>query len=212
MIRSIAAKRVLHFKSADDWFDYNNTFGGRNLKEAVFGGFHVAGKNIGMMSKLGSNPHQNYAKIMDLVKNNLEDDGRQTQAQAVGAFSKDQGGHMKFMAEVDGSVNTINGFAYAKWSAVSRAIAAMAKLGGATISAISDIHLYAKEMKWQGRSYIGGLAEAMGRLAKIKNTKAKNEIAEQLGFINDNIIYDLAARYSAGDNLNRGFSQVQRTF
>lgn len=212
MVRSIAAKRVLHFKSADDWYDYNSMFGGRNLKEAIFGGFHVAGKNIGMMSKLGSNPHKNYAKIMDLVKNELQVTGRETQAQAVGAFSKEQGGHMKFMAEVDGSVNMINSFPGAKWSAISRAIASMAKLGGATISAISDIHLYAKEMKWQGRTYIGGLAEAMGRLGKIKNSKAKKEIAEQLGFINDNIIYDLAARYSAGDNLNRGFSQIQRTF
>ena len=212
MVKQLGAKRVLHFKSSDDWFEYNTMFGGRNLKEAIFGGFHVAGQNIGMMSKLGSNPQRNYAKIMDLVKNKLEDDGRQTQAQAVGAFAKPQGGHMKFMAEVDGSVNTINGFGYAKWGAISRAIAAMAKLGGATISAISDIHLYAKEMKWQGRSYVGGLAEAMGRLGKIKNTADKNGIAEQLGFINDNIIYDLAARYSAGDNLNRGFSQVQRTF
>ena len=212
MVKKIGAKRVLHFKSADDWYDYNSMFGGQNLKEALFGGFHVAGRNIGMMSKLGSNPQKNYLKIGDILKNRLEDDGNQTQAQILGAFMKEQGGHRKFMAEVDGSVNTINGFAAAKWGAISRAIFAMAKLGGATISAISDIHLYAKEMKWQGRTYIGGLAEAMGRLAKIKNSKRKQEIAEQLGFINDNIIYDLAARYSAGDNLNRGFSQVQRTF
>lgn len=212
LAKKIGAKRVLHFKSSDDWFEYNTMFGGRNLKEAIFSGFHVAGQNIGMMSKLGSNPQTNYAKIMDLVKSSLVKNKKDTQAAEVGAFAKPQGGHMKFMAEVDGSVNTINGFAYAKWGAISRAIAAMAKLGGATISAISDIHLYAKEMKWQGRSYVGGLAEAMGRLAKIKNTADKNGIAEQLGFINDNIIYDLAARYSAGDNLNRGFSQVQRTF
>lgn len=147
-----------------------------------------------------------------MVKNQLEDVGSQKQAEAVGTFMKPQGGHMKFMAEIDGSVNTINGFAFAKWSAVSRSIMAMSKLGLATISAISDIHLYAKEMKWQGRSYVGGLAEAMGRLAKIKNSQSKSEIAEQLGFINDNLIYDLAARYSSGDNLNRGFSQLQRAF
>lgn len=212
MVKKIGAKRVLHFKSADDWYDYNAMFGGQNLKESIFGGFHVAGKNVGMMSKLGSNPQNNYKKIGDLVKSKLVKDGKQTEAQAVGSFMKDQGGHAKFLAEVDGSVNTVNGFAFAKWGAITRAILSMAKLGGATISAFSDIHLYAKEMKWQGRSYVGGLAEAMGRLARIKNTKQKAEIAEQLGFINDNIIYDLAARYSAGDALNRGFSQVQRTF
>ena len=212
MVKKMGAKRVLHFKSSDDWYDYNAMFGGQNLKESVFSGFHVAGKNVGMMSKLGSNPQNNYKKIGDLVKNKLIKDGKQKEAERVGAFMKEQGGHMKFMAEVDGSVNTINGFAFAKYSSITRAILAMAKLGGATISAFSDIHLYAKEMKWQGRSYVGGLAEAMGRLAKIKNSKQKQEIAEQLGFINDNIIYDLAARYSAGDALNRGYSQVQRTF
>jgi len=230
MIKKMGAKRVLHFKSSDDWYDYNAMFGGQNLKESIFSGFHIAGKNVGMLSKLGSNPQNNYKKIGDLVKSHLikkrtilskeEKSVKNTaelkkldeQAESVGAFMKEQGGHMKFMAEVDGSVNTINGFAAAKYGAIMRAILAMSKLGGATISAFTDIHLYAKEMRWQGRSYVGSLAEAMGRLAKIKNSKQKKEIAEQLGFINDNIIYDLAARYSAGDALNRGYSQVQRTF
>ena len=128
LAKKIGAKRVLHFKSADDWYDYNSMFGGQNLKEAIFGGFHVAGKNIGMMSKLGSNPQNNYKKIGDLVKNELKGTD-QAKAEKLGAFMKDQGGHKKFMAEVDGSVNTINGFAFAKWSAISRAIFAMAKLG-----------------------------------------------------------------------------------
>ena len=29
-------KRVLHFKSADDWFAYNDKFGAGNLKEVCF--------------------------------------------------------------------------------------------------------------------------------------------------------------------------------
>jgi len=52
----------------------------------------------------------------------------------------------------------------------------------------------------------------MGNLAKIKNTAKKREIAEQLGFMADNLIYDLAARYSVGDNLSRNFTKIQRTF
>ena len=28
--------RVLHFKTADDWFDYNDVFGVGNLKESFF--------------------------------------------------------------------------------------------------------------------------------------------------------------------------------
>ena len=52
----------------------------------------------------------------------------------------------------------------------------MAKVGGAVISAIADVHLYATELKYQGRSYVGGVAEALGRLGKIKNSKLFDEI------------------------------------
>ena len=51
----------------------------------------------------------------------------------------------------------------------------MAKLGGAVVSAMADIHLYAKELSYQGRTYLGGVAEAMGNLAKIKNTAKKEK-------------------------------------
>ena len=199
----IGAKRVLHFKSSDDWFAYNGKFGGQSLREALFEGFNLAGRNIGMMSMLGSNPQKNFLKMADEIMNISKRKGNQTQVDKIGTFIKPQGGYAKYMAEVDGSVNTINGFAAAKWSGIGRAIFSMAKLGGAVISAIADVHLYGTELKWQGRSYIGGVAEALGRLGKIKNSKLRKEIAEQLGFISDNLVYDVAARYSSGDNLNK---------
>ena len=212
LAETIGAKRVLHFKSSDDWFAYNAKFGGQSLREALFEGFNLAGRNIGMMSMLGSNPQKNFLKMADETMNILKRKKSQTQVDKIGSFIKPQGGYAKFMAEVDGSVNTINGFNAAKWSGITRAILSMAKLGGAVISAIADVHLYATELKWQGRSYVGGVAEALGRLGKIKNSKLRAEIAEQLGFISDNLIYDVAARFSSGDNLNKQFTQIQRTF
>lgn len=212
LAEKIGAKRVLHFKTSDDWFEYNSKFGGQNLKESLFNGFNMAGRNIGIMSVLGSNPQKNFLKMGDILLNHLKKRGNQTQVDKIGSFIKPQGGYYKFMAEVDGSVNTINGFAAAKWSGITRSILSMAKLGGAVVSALADVHLYASELKWQGRSYMGGVTEALGRLAKIKNSETKKGIAEQLGFIGDNVIYDLAARYSTGDTLNRQFTQIQRTF
>ena len=215
LAEKIGAKRVLHFKSSDDWFAYNSKFGGQSLREALFEGFNLAGRNIGMMSMLGSNPQKNFLKIADETMNVLKrkkPNLYQTKVNKIATFVKPQGGYAKFMAEVDGSVNMINSFPGAKWSGITRAILSMAKLGGAVISAIADVHLYATELKYQGRSYVGGVAEALGRLGKIKNSKLRAEIAEQLGFISDNLIYDVAARFSTGDNLNKQFTQIQRTF
>ena len=212
MTSKLNAKRILHFKTADDWFDYNSKFGGGNLRESLFAGFNYAGRNIGLMSTLGTKPKDSFIKIGKLVQNALIRKGDQGKSMKVAEYMKDQGRYERHFAEIDGSVNSINNFSAARWSGITRSILSMAKLGGAVVSALADVHLYGRELKYQGRSYLGGIYEAMSRLIRIKNTKQKQEIAEQLGFMADNIIYDLAARYSVGDTLNRGFTKAQRTF
>ena len=47
-------------------------FVGKNLKESLFDGFNMAGRNIGMMSMLGSNPQKNFLKIWALVKQSYQ--------------------------------------------------------------------------------------------------------------------------------------------
>ena len=205
----LAAKRVLHFNTSDDWFDYNSKFGSGNLRESFFFGLNNAGRNIGMITTLGTKPRQNFQLIKSSIAKQLT---KQNKLKYIDEIGKNERTYDSQFAEIDGSVNTIGNFSAAKWSAISRSILSMAKLGGAVVSAMADIHLYAKELSYQGRTYLGGVAEAMGNLAKIKNTAKKREIAEQLGFMADNLIYDLAARYSVGDNLSRNFTKIQRTF
>lgn len=205
----LAAKRVLHFNTSDDWFDYNSKFGSGNLRESFFFGLNNSGRNIGMITTLGTKPKQNFQLIKSSIAKQLT---KQNKLKYIDEIGKNEGKYDYQFAEIDGSVNTIGNFSAAKWSAISRSILSMAKLGGAVVSAMADIHLYAKELSYQGRTYLGGVAEAMGNLAKIKNTAKKQEIAEQLGFMADNLIYDLAARYSVGDNLSRNFTKIQRTF
>ena len=67
-------------------------------------------------------------------------------------------------------------------------------------------------MKYQGRSFLGGMGEAMGGIGKIKNTKQKRDIAKGLGFLGDGTTYDISGRFQVGDNLNKGWTQIQRTF
>lgn len=205
----LAAKRVLHFNTSDDWFDYNSKFGSGNLRESFFFGLNNAGRNIGIITTLGTKPKQNFQLIKSSIAKQLT---KQNKLKYVDDIGKNERAYNYQFAEIDGSVNTISNFSAAKWSAITRSILSMAKLGGAVVSAMADIHLYAKELSYQGRTYLGGVAEAMGNLSKIKNTAKKRQIAEQLGFMADNLIYDLAARYSVGDNLSRNFTKIQRTF
>jgi len=200
----LSAKRVLHFKTADDWFDYNDLFGVGNLKESFFSGLQTAGRNIGIMDTLGTKPQDNFNKIRTAVGNRLNKLGRKSDL-TENMFNK-------YLRVVDGSIYTVENFGLAKYSAISRSVASMAKLGGATISAAADIGLYGSEMRYQGRSFLGGMFEALSSLAKIKNPQQLKDIAEGLGFIGDNTIYDIAGRYQVGDNLSKGFTKTQRFF
>jgi hypothetical protein len=168
----LAAKRVLHFNTSDDWFDYNSKFGSGNLRESFFFGLNNAGRNIGMITTLGTKPSENFQLIKSSIAKQLT---KQNKLKYVDDIAKNEKSYEYQFAEIDGSVNTISNFSAAKWSAITRSILSMAKLGGAVVSAMADIHLYAKELSYQGRTYLGGVAEAMGNLAKIKNTTKKKK-------------------------------------
>ena len=199
-------KRVLHFKTADDWFDYNSQFGERNLNESFMQGLQSAGRNIGIMDVLGTKPQQAFEQIRKAFARRLVSEGRDIKK------IDDPDKFKPAMMVVDGSVYSVKNFTLAKYSAIIRAIQTMSKLGGATISAMGDIAQYASEMRYQGRTFLGGIGEAFGNLSRMKNSKRKKDIAEFLGYIADNTNYDLAGRFQVGDYMNKGWTNVQRTF
>ena len=208
--KGISNKRVLHFKSAKDWYAYNEKFGTGSLKETYYSGLMTAGRNIGMLDTLGTKPKENFEKIRVAISNRMLANKRSTES--LSSYRQFE----KFMNVVDGTVYTFDGgsggFAVAKWSAIGRAIGNVSKLGGAVISAAADIGIYGSEMKYQGRTFLGGMAEAMGGIGRIKNTKQKQDIARMLGFFGDGTTYDISGRFQVGDNLNKGWTQTQRTF
>ena len=63
-----------------------------------------------------------------------------------------------------------------------------------------------------GRSFLGGMFEALNSLRKIKNPKQLKDIVESLGLITDSAIYDIAGRYQVGDNMSKGWTRTQRIF
>ena len=205
-------KRVLHYKSAKDWFAVNEKFGTGSLKETYFSGLMTAGRNIGMIDSLGTKPQQNFEKIRYAIQKRLIEEKRLNAAQSVSSYRPFD----KYMKVVDGTIHTIEGgsigFGVAKWSAISRAVGNTAKLGGAVISAAADLGIYGSEMKFQGRSFLGGMYEGFRGLARRKNTQDKKDLVEGMGFLADGVVYDVSGRHTVGDNLTKGWTRIQRTF
>ena len=205
-------KRVLHYKSAKDWFAVNEKFGTGSLKETYFSGLMTAGRNMGMIDSLGTKPKQNFEKIRYAIQQRLIDGERLNAAQSISSYAPFD----KYMKVVDGTIHTIEGgsigFGVAKYSAITRAVGNTAKLGGAVISAAADLGIYGSEMKFQGRSFLGGMYEGFRGLARRKNTQDKKDLVEGMGFLADGVVYDVSGRHTVGDNLTKGWTRIQRTF
>lgn len=203
--KASSGKRVLHFKNAGEWFTYHEKFGNGNLQETFLSGLMTAGRNIGMIDRLGTNPKKNFESIREAIYDSMQGRDRSK----IANFNSFQ----KYWNVVDGSLNTVENFALAKYGAIGRLIGNISKLGGAAISAATDLGIYGSEMKDQGgKTLLGGIAEAFGALARVKNTKQKKEIAEMLGLMLDGTIHDTAGRNQVGDNLSRRGTEIQRTF
>jgi len=203
--KSAQMKRVLHFKDAQNWFEYNEQFGIGNLNESFFSGLTTAGRNMGIIDTLGTKPRINFEKIRTAVQSRLtkanKDPGKVSAAK-----------YEDYLSVIDGTIYSVENFGVARHMAILRTVASTAKLGGAVISAVSDIAQYGAELRYQGRGFLSGMYEAIKGLVSVKNSKDKKDIAQALGHMADNTIYEISGRFQVGDNLSKGWTNVQRTF
>jgi hypothetical protein len=172
---------VLHFRGADEWTAYNAAFGTGNLREAVIRGMELGGQNTGLMRKLGTNPEANLKMIGDFLLRGIKDPALQNKL----STALNRGKLSRQLKELDGTTrNPVNAMG-AKISSGARMHENVTSLGGALLSSISDIPVYASELAYQGRGFMSGLAEAVGGLFKGKNRAQMAELDGLIGVAMD---------------------------
>lgn len=74
-------ERILHFKSADDWMDYNRDFGSGDIFGALMSHVHTMARDISLMRALGPDPKSGLQYYSDLAVARAGDaDGGRLQA------------------------------------------------------------------------------------------------------------------------------------
>jgi hypothetical protein len=187
-------ERVLHFKDADAWFDYNERFGAGGMSEAVTNGLNSAARTSGLLKVLGTNPEANLRLAMDKTMAGIfTPEGRQS-------FRQSQDQVFDMLKVVDGRAAIPGNATAARVSANLRALQSMAKLGGAVISSITDIPVYASELRYaQGKNMLAGIGEAMGALVRGRPDGERREVLSSLGVFFDSMAGEVHARFDAQD-------------
>ena len=207
MARRVSQSRTLYFRDGDAWFDYNDKFGASRLADAVLGGLERSARAAGLMKIFGTNPEATITRMLDEVENNLRGD-----PQARVKLHEARKSIMDLMSHVDGSANIPANQMAARISAGVRTWQSVSKLGGALISSVADIPVYASEQRFQGRGMLSGMSDALGGLLQGRGSQEQQEIMNSLGVFFESMRNGVLRRFDGEENLGGFMSNLQTKF
>jgi hypothetical protein len=210
--KRMSQERVLHFKSADDWAEYNQSFGMGNLREAVMRGLRSSAQNTGLMRVLGPNPEAMYSRLIEALRRNVNEAGDSKGITDFETATKEAGWLARRLDEVTGNANIAVNNLWARRGANVRAWQSMAKLGGAVISSMNDLATYASEMNYQGKGFLSGMGEAISAIGQGRPAGERKEILSSLGVFFDSLTAEITRTGSLDESMGGTTSRMLQTF
>lgn len=194
-----AESRVLHFKDADSWLEYQNQFGGMQFVDLVEAHINGLSKDIAMVENLGSNPKTALKILMDAAENKDwskgidHDTTSKSRKRAQVMFDEFSGG------------NTPQSQVLANLGLAYRSMNVASMLGGTTIASIADQATIAKTAHVHGLSY----RQTFGELVSQLNPKNKEdrELARSLGLATEEMLGSISRWSDDGLTATHGKSE-----
>ena len=207
-----SASGVFTFKSPNDWYDYDQKFGKASLREAFLQDIQSASRATALMETLGTNPQAMVDRVVKRMENKYRDDPKKLKK------IKREGivtGVVQFQSaldEITGDVNIGSHTPIARFLHGYRSWQTMAKLGGAWVSALSDVAFIASNRIYQGRSLMGAWGDGFSAVFKGMNKGEMRDFADRLGVGIEGQLGDFMSRFNAADDVPGKTSKLMSTF
>jgi hypothetical protein len=207
LAKRASQERSLHFKSADDWYAYNEQFGSNSMLEAVIFGLRKAAGNTALMRTWGTNPEAAFtADLSQLLQNaGRKGDAKQTD-RLKGWLLKSE------MDQVTGAANIPGNVSAAQIGGGVRSVLGMAKLGFATLGSIPDIAVRASALRHQGVGLLEGYGNGLKDFVRGRGNVEERAIADHIGVGMDGFLGGVMSRFSATDNVPGRLAKLQNRF
>ncbi|WP_151732181.1 hypothetical protein [Acinetobacter ursingii] len=194
-----AESRVLHFKDANAWLEYQNEFGGMQFVDLVEAHINGLSKDIAMVENLGSNPKTALKILMDAAENKDWAKGIDH-----GTTEKSRKRAQVMFEEFSGG-NTPQSEVLANLGLAYRSLNVASLLGGTTIASIADQATIAKTAHVHGLSYRQTFGELVSQLNPAN--KADRELAHSLGLATEEMLGSIARWSDDGLTATHGKSE-----
>ncbi|MFV5467636.1 hypothetical protein [Acinetobacter towneri] len=191
--------RVLHFKDADAWLEYQADFGGLPFVDLVNAHIDGLSKDIALVEKLGSSPKNAMRILMDAAKKKDWEKGVDA------ATTEKTLKRAQVMFDEFTGQNTPQSEVLANLGLAYRSMNVGAMLGGTTLSSATDQAMIAKTASIHGIAYRKTFGELISQLNP-KN-KEDRELAHSLGLATEEMLGSIARWSDDGLTSVHGKSQ-----
>lgn len=141
--------RFLVFKSADDWMDYQSQFGAATAFDAMMGHIDGMAKDIAMLEVLGPNPNATVGWLKDVITKSAAEDAVPDSKSIDKAFASTRQMD-RLVNEITGASQRPENRSLALGFSTLRSWQTATKLGGAFLSAVTDLGFGATTRAFNG--------------------------------------------------------------
>lgn len=176
MARKASEGRVLHFKDADSWFDYNEQFGTSSPLETIIHSLDRTARDVALMRRWGTNPRAEFEADLQRLKEKYRD----TNPESVIALSNGQPELANRFSFLDGHANQPVASLGAKVLATMRTIETMGKLGNVAFTHLTTAATKAAELRRNGVGLFEAYGDFFKSLARGRGAGETREIMDLL--------------------------------
>ncbi|MFY0111466.1 hypothetical protein ABTU74_16575 [Acinetobacter baumannii] len=176
--------RVLHFKDAESWLEYQSEFGGMQFVDLVEAHINGLSKDIALVENLGSNPKTAFKILKDAA------DKKDREAKRITTKDNPVLNRAQVMFDEFNGGNSPQSQVLANLGVAYRSMNIFSLLGGTTVASTTDQATIAKTAHVHGLSY----RKAFGELIRQLNpaNKADRELAHSLGLATEEMLGSIA--------------------
>lgn len=205
LAKKVSQERVLQFRDADAWFDYNARFGRGAVADSIITSLDKGARDIALMRQFGTNPQAMLDGWIDRLRTAARD---RSDFQATEALGSTFPGRV--LQVLDGRAAIPGSASLAQAGATIRAVQQLSKLGGVVLSSLPDLAVNAAMLRHNGIPLFQAYAREMTAL--IPKGPETQQVARALGHGIDMLLGDVAARLGADETLSGRIARATNTF
>jgi hypothetical protein len=214
MAKKVSERRVIHFKSADDWLAYMEQASEMTPTQVIFQSAMSMSRDAGLMRVWGTNPKRALETDFVMSLQRARDAGDMDLVQRLNEQRRHYDLWMSYMT---GEANHVHNQTANLIVHNTLAVQRMAKLGFLPFAQLTDLASVAGELRYQGVGFVDRLTATLGGYIRGGHGSEKRQVSELLNAFIEGEIGQYGALMEVNDpRISGGFTgrihQIQEWF